>query len=68
MSFPVPTTAHFIYIPFVLLIGFVVGFIFGGRAARDELAALGCDFMQGNFASPPLPAAQLPGWWTGNAA
>lgn len=39
MSFPVPTTAHFIYIPFVLLIGFVVGFIFGGRAARDELAA-----------------------------
>ena len=35
----VPTAAHFIYIPFVLLIGIVVGFILGGRAARDALAA-----------------------------
>jgi hypothetical protein len=34
----VPTSAHFIYIPFVLLIGIVVGFILGGRAARDALA------------------------------
>jgi hypothetical protein len=34
-----PTTAHFIYIPFVLLIGIVIGFILGGRAARDEFAA-----------------------------
>ena len=33
-----PTSAHFIYIPFVLLIGIVVGFILGGRAARDALA------------------------------
>ena len=31
----VPTAAHFIYIPFVLLIGIVIGFILGGRAARD---------------------------------
>ena len=30
----VPTSAHFIYIPFVLLIGIVIGFILGGRAAR----------------------------------
>jgi hypothetical protein len=35
----VPTAAHFIYIPFVLLIGIVVGFILGGRAARDALVA-----------------------------
>lgn len=35
----VPTTAHFIYIPFVLLIGIVIGFILGGRAAKDEAAA-----------------------------
>ncbi len=35
----VPTSAHFIYIPFVLLIGIVVGFILGGRAARDAIAA-----------------------------
>jgi len=35
----VPTSAHFIYIPFVLLIGIVVGFILGGRAARDAEAA-----------------------------
>jgi hypothetical protein len=34
-----PTAAHFIYIPFVLLIGIVVGFILGGRAARDAQAA-----------------------------
>jgi hypothetical protein len=35
----VPTAAHFIYIPFVLLIGIVIGFILGGRAARDAFAA-----------------------------
>jgi hypothetical protein len=35
----VPTAAHFIYIPFVLLIGIVIGFILGGRAARDAAAA-----------------------------
>ncbi len=35
----VPTAAHFIYIPFVLLFGIVIGFILGGRAARDAQAA-----------------------------
>ena len=30
----VPTAAHFIYIPFVLLIGIVIGFVLAGRAAR----------------------------------
>jgi predicted signal transduction protein with EAL and GGDEF domain len=38
------------------------------QATRDELAALGCDFMQGNFAAPVMPAAQLREWWAGNAA
>ena len=32
------TSAHFIYIPLVVLVGFVLGFIFGGRAARDQFA------------------------------
>jgi hypothetical protein len=34
-----PTTAHFIYIPAVLILGIVIGFILGGRAARDAFAA-----------------------------
>jgi hypothetical protein len=34
-----PTTAHFIYIPIVLLLGMVIGFILGGRAAKDAQAA-----------------------------
>jgi hypothetical protein len=29
------TSGHFIFIPVVLAIGFVFGFIVGGRAARD---------------------------------
>jgi len=33
-----PTTAHFIYIPAILVIGIVIGFILGGRAARDAFA------------------------------
>ena len=36
-------------------------------AVRDALAAIGCDFMQGNFASPPLPPAALREWWVKNA-
>jgi hypothetical protein len=34
-----PTTAHFVYIPAVLLLGIVIGFVLGGRAARDAFAA-----------------------------
>lgn len=33
------TAAHFIYIPAVLLIGIVIGWVLGGRAARDAYAA-----------------------------
>jgi hypothetical protein len=33
------TAAHFIFIPAVLLVGIVVGWILGSRAARDAYAA-----------------------------
>ncbi|MCC6998687.1 MAG: hypothetical protein IT370_29010 [Deltaproteobacteria bacterium] len=33
------TSGHFIYIPMILAVGIVLGFILGGRAARDALAA-----------------------------
>jgi hypothetical protein len=34
-----PTAAHFIYIPGVLLVGTVIGWILGSRAAADAYAA-----------------------------
>jgi hypothetical protein len=34
-----PTAAHFIYIPAILLIGVVIGWILGSRAAADAYAA-----------------------------
>ena len=33
------TAAHFIYIPSILLIGIVIGWILGSRAAADAYAA-----------------------------
>jgi hypothetical protein len=33
------TSAHFIFIPAVLLVGVVIGWILGSRAARDAFAA-----------------------------
>jgi hypothetical protein len=33
------TAAHFIFIPGVLLVGIVIGWILGSRAARDAYAA-----------------------------
>lgn len=33
-----PTIAHFLYIPGVLLIGTAIGFVLGARAARAEIA------------------------------
>jgi hypothetical protein len=33
------TSAHFIFIPAVLLIGIVIGWVLGSRAARDAFAA-----------------------------
>ena len=34
-----PTAAHFLYIPAVLMLGIVVGWILGSRAAADAYAA-----------------------------
>jgi hypothetical protein len=34
-----PTAAHFIYIPGVLVLGIVIGWILGSRAAADAYAA-----------------------------
>lgn len=34
-----PTAAHFIYIPGILLVGIVIGWILGSRAAADAYAA-----------------------------
>ena len=31
-----PTSAHFIYIPGVLILGLVLGFIWGSRATREQ--------------------------------
>jgi hypothetical protein len=39
MEIGTPTAAHFIFIPAVLLIGVVVGWILGSRAAQDAYAA-----------------------------
>jgi hypothetical protein len=33
------SASHFLFIPAVLLVGIVVGWILGGRAARDAYAA-----------------------------
>jgi hypothetical protein len=34
-----PSAAHFIYIPFVMLVGIVIGWVLGSRAAGDAYAA-----------------------------
>jgi len=34
----VPTSEHVIFIPAVLLVGIVIGWILGGKAARQQLA------------------------------
>jgi hypothetical protein len=34
-----PTAAHFIYIPGMLLLGIVIGWILGSRAAADAYAS-----------------------------
>jgi len=33
-----PTAAHFIYIPAILILGIVIGWILGSRAAADAYA------------------------------
>jgi hypothetical protein len=34
-----PTAAHFLYIPGILLLGIVIGWVLGSRAAADAYAA-----------------------------
>ena len=34
-----PTAAHFLYIPGILLIGIVIGWVLGSRAAADAYAS-----------------------------
>jgi hypothetical protein len=38
LAIGVPTSAHFIYIPVVLILGLVLGFLMGAKATRDEIA------------------------------
>jgi len=39
MDFGMPTAGHFIYIPVVMLVGVVIGWVLGSRAAADAAAA-----------------------------
>jgi hypothetical protein len=39
MEFAIPSSSHFIFIPAVLLIGVVIGWILGSRAAADAYAS-----------------------------
>ena len=38
MEFGTPTAGHFIYIPVMLLVGVVIGWVLGSRAAADATA------------------------------
>ncbi|MEP7116584.1 MAG: hypothetical protein ABI880_03310 [Acidobacteriota bacterium] len=38
MEIGTPTAGHFIYIPVMLLIGIVIGWVLGSRAAADAMA------------------------------
>jgi hypothetical protein len=39
MDIGMPSAAHFIYIPFMLLVGVVIGWVLGSRAAQDAFAS-----------------------------
>jgi hypothetical protein len=51
-----PTAAHFLYIPGVLLVGIVIGWILGSRAAADAYAS-----QLRKQAGAPRPKSQPPG-------
>ena len=38
LALGVPSSAHFIFIPTVLILGIVLGFIMGSKATRDAFA------------------------------
>jgi hypothetical protein len=39
MDIGLPTAAHFIFIPAVLIVGMVLGWVLGSRAAQDAMAS-----------------------------
>jgi len=39
MDIGMPSAAHFIYIPFTMLVGVVIGWVLGSRAAQDAFAS-----------------------------
>lgn len=39
MDFGLPSAAHFIFIPSVLIVGVVIGWVLGSRAAQDAMAS-----------------------------
>lgn len=39
MDFGIPNASHFIFIPGVLIVGVVIGWILGSRAAQDAIAS-----------------------------
>lgn len=39
MDIGFPTAAHFIFIPAVLIVGMVLGWVLGSRAAQDAMAS-----------------------------
>ena len=39
MEIGIPSASHFIFIPAVLLIGIVIGWILGSKAAQDAFAS-----------------------------
>jgi hypothetical protein len=38
LAIGLPPSSHFIYIPVVLILGIVLGWVLGSKATRDELA------------------------------
>ena len=39
MDIGVPNAAHFVFIPAMLIVGVVIGWILGSRAAQDAMAS-----------------------------
>ncbi len=56
MNFGNMTSAHFIFIPVVLFVGIVIGWILGSRAAQDAFA------MEMKKTKPEDPKASGPGF------
>ena len=38
LAIGLPPSSHFIYIPVMLILGIVIGFMLGAKATRDEIA------------------------------